>query len=396
MALSTVQELVPDDAYLYNAPFLVVNHKVKDVGLVGWKNNRWSHQDKTQHTTAAASHESVGYHAPLPAQHSAWKQAFDPASCMYYFYNTSAGTTSWEAPSDNFTPDETVNFYLQQGIATPWVQPDRPHTTFRFPASSIADEGTLHGCSTRTHGGELDLIPANVRFSPDKKGDLARDVERYWVLRYSLFSRWSMGVVLDEKSLFAVTPEVIAKHHARMLCGASAVLDAFCGCGGNTIHLASCFETVIACEIDQDQLAMAKRNCQVYGVTHGVTWIHGDVFTSHIEPVDVVFLSPPWGGPGADGHAVFDATMQVDSLGRSIKDCIELACECLNQDSLALTQTNADTPNVAVYLPRNTSIASLEKCLAIPGFQVTALCLERNLLNEKLKSVSLYLRISSL
>lgn len=78
----------------------------------------------------------------------------------------------------------------------------------------------------------------------------------------------------------------------------------------------SCLQ-VIACEIDKDQIAMARRNCDVYAVAARVTWIHGDVFKSaQIDPVDVVFLSPPWGGPGAHTDAMFDATMPVSGLDR--------------------------------------------------------------------------------
>jgi hypothetical protein len=75
-------------------------------------------------------------------------------------------------------------------------------------------------------------------FAPVRKGELPPPVERYWVARYSLFSRWSEGVCLNEKSLFSVTPEILAQHHAHMFRGAGVVLDAFCGCGGNAIQLA--------------------------------------------------------------------------------------------------------------------------------------------------------------
>ena len=85
---------------------------------------------------------------------------------------------------------------------------------------------------------------------------------------------------------------------------------------------------------------------------------------------------------------------QPNGACRSIKDCIRLACACLSEDSLTYKSTTAHAPNVAVYLPRNTSVASLAKCLNIPGFKVIPLCLERNILNQKFKSASLYLRIS--
>lgn len=74
-----------------------------------------------------------------------------------------------------------------------------------------------------------------------------------------------------------------------------------------------------------------------------------------------------------------------------------LACMCLSAGSLAQqTPAATETPNVAVYLPRNTSIVTLEDCLHIPGFHIVPLCLERNTMNEKLKSATLYLRVTSL
>lgn len=252
-----MQDIVPNGNYDYHAPFLIVNHRVRDIGLVGWNNNRWTHQDKAHRDESGASASSKTL-AP-PYQHQmAWKQAFDPDSCRYYFYNTSQGLTSWEAPHGAFTPDETVDYYVQRGIAEPWVHITGTHEAQRKAPIIDVPPSSTSACSAplssvpqaedsdrlRQAGQATVLTPAHTRFSPSKKGDLGKDVERYWVLRYSLFSRWSLGVVLNEKSLFSVTPEVIAQHHAGMLRGGASVLDAFCGCGGNTIHLAAEFDTV--------------------------------------------------------------------------------------------------------------------------------------------------------
>lgn len=251
MAGCTLEQLVPDGDYLYHAPFVIANHKVKDIGLVGWNNTRWSHQDKAQRNTAQKSSGPQGMLAQTPESWTAWKQAFDPESCRYYFYNEGKGTTSWEAPNAPFTPDETVEYYVLNGIADPWAPPRSAHMIVESAVQASAwSSAAVHSAppesGARCPNGSLldDLIPAHVRFSPFKKGDLAKDVERYWVLRYSLFSRWSAGVVLNETSLFSVTPEIIAKHHARMLRGGTSVLDAFCGCGGNTIHLGMEFKKV--------------------------------------------------------------------------------------------------------------------------------------------------------
>lgn len=67
--------------------------------------------------------------------------------------------------------------------------------------------------------------------------EIHRDVVKYWLRRYSLFSRFDDGIKLDEEGLFSVTPEEIAKHQAAH-CGSGTVIDAFTGVGGNAIQFA--------------------------------------------------------------------------------------------------------------------------------------------------------------
>lgn len=258
----TVADVDPACKYHLEPPFLIVSHAVEDIGLVGWQNKRWTHQDKARREQPAPrAHASTG-----------WMQAYDPDRSMYYFYKTSLSITTWEEPDEQFEADETVKYYVRLGIAPPWNQSNelseskkKSGVTLRShehvvssgePVQQLCSESTqaaaaCHQPQPVSDTPVLDstaqsstLVPASVRFSPAKKGELQPNVERYWITRYSLFSRWSSGVCLDETSLFSVTPEVIAKHHARMLKGGGSVLDAFCGCGGNTIALAQQFDTV--------------------------------------------------------------------------------------------------------------------------------------------------------
>ena len=37
---------------------------------------------------------------------------------------------------------------------------------------------------------------------------------RYWVQRYSLWSKFDQGVLMDAEGWYSATPEVLAKHHA--------------------------------------------------------------------------------------------------------------------------------------------------------------------------------------
>jgi 23S rRNA G2445 N2-methylase RlmL len=55
---------------------------------------------------------------------------------------------------------------------------------------------------------------------------------------------------------------------------------------------------VIAIDIDPKKIEMAKHNAQVYGVADRIEFIVGDFLKLADKLVaDVVFLSPPWGGP---------------------------------------------------------------------------------------------------
>jgi hypothetical protein len=120
----------------------------------------------------------------------------------------------------------------QQPSAAPLPEPEPAE------APSTPPQARCGHMQSSGHGANDHNAPAHVRFSPSRKGELPEDVERYWLARYSLMSRWSEGVRLDKTSLHSITPEVIAKHQAAMLAPGGVVFDAFCGSGGNAIQLA--------------------------------------------------------------------------------------------------------------------------------------------------------------
>lgn len=58
-----------------------------------------------------------------------------------------------------------------------------------------------------------------------------------------------------------------------------------------------CF-LVIAIDIDAKKIEMARHNAEIYGVADRIEFIVGDFLQlSDSLRADVVFLSPPWGGP---------------------------------------------------------------------------------------------------
>ncbi|XP_035210944.1 trimethylguanosine synthase-like isoform X2 [Stegodyphus dumicola] len=205
----------------------------------------------------------------------------------------------------------------------------------------------------------------NEECMPDSSN---KALNKYWHQRYRLFSLYDEGIQLDEESWFSVTPEKIAQHIAER-CACGIIVDAFCGAGGNTIQFAHTCNHVIAIDIDPKKVEMAKNNAKVYGVDQYIDFIVGDFFS--IAPslkADVVFLSPPWGGPEYLNEQEYD----ISRIEPDIYKTIEAAQKI--------------TKNVALFVPRNTIVNQLAR-LAGDGNNVE---IEQNVLNKKVKTITAY------
>ncbi|CAL8278643.1 unnamed protein product [Lota lota] len=146
------------------------------------------------------------------------------------------------------------------------------------------------------------------------------ELAKYWAQRYRLFSRFDEGIRLDHEGWFSVTPERIAHHIAVRVkdsfVDSHLVIDAFCGVGGNAIQFALSGKRVIGIDIDPSRLALARHNAEVYGVADRIDFLLGDFL--QLAPGlrgDVVFLSPPWGGPDYLTAEVFDIRTMIQPEG---------------------------------------------------------------------------------
>lgn len=167
--------------------------------------------------------------------------------------------------------------------------------------------------------------------------DNDRDLMKYWVKRYRLFSKFDQGIKLDRESWFSVTPEKIAAHIAER-CRCDTIVDAFCGAGGNTIQFAFTCERVIAIDIDPKKIELARNNARVYEVEDRIEFIVGDYFQLADKLVaDVVFLSPPWGGPSYAQDDTFDLNSILHPIG----------------GTALYNVAQKITSNIAYFLPRN-------------------------------------------
>ncbi|XP_043285412.1 trimethylguanosine synthase [Venturia canescens] len=200
--------------------------------------------------------------------------------------------------------------------------------------------------------------------------DNDKELMKYWVKRYRLFSKFDQGIQLDRESWFSVTPEKIAAHIAER-CRCDTIVDGFCGAGGNAIQFAFTCERVFAIDIDPKKIELARNNAKVYGVEDRIEFIVGDFFELAEKLIaDVVFLSPPWGGPGYAKDETFDLGNIMHPIGgrRLFKTAKRIS------------------DHIAYFLPRNIDTIQLAM-LAGPGCGVEV---EQNFLDRKLIALTAY------
>ena len=127
---------------------------------------------------------------------------------------------------------------------------------------------------------------------------------------------------------------------------------------------------VIAIDIDPVKIDLARNNAEIYGVVDKIEFICGDFLqlASSLK-ANVVFLSPPWGGPDYATAEIFDISTMMSPDGFEI---------------FRLSQKI--TNNIVFFLPRNADIDQVAS-LAGPGGQVE---IEQNFLNNRLKTITAY------
>lgn len=176
-------------------------------------------------------------------------------------------------------------------------------------------------------------------------------IAKYWRQRYSLFSLYDRGIAMDEEGWFSVTPESIARVQARRVLGQCeersglVVIDCFAGVGGNAIQFAKTCDRVIAIEIDPVRVQLARNNARVYGVEDKIEFVVGDFFK--LVPFlkgDVLFLSPPWGGPDYSKIENFSLDLLKPKDGYKLFQAAQ-----------------SITPNIIMFLPRNVDVNAVEE-----------------------------------
>ncbi|KAL0545628.1 hypothetical protein IC582_015517 [Cucumis melo] len=197
-------------------------------------------------------------------------------------------------------------------------------------------------------------------------------ITKYWCQRYQLFSRFDDGIKMDKEGWFSVTPEPIARHHASR-CGSNMIIDSFTGVGGNAIQFSQRAKHVIAIDIDPTKIRYAQHNAAIYGVEDQIDFLKGDFFrlAPHLK-ADVIFLSPPWGGPDYARVDIYDLTKLKPHDGYFLFNVAKKIA-----------------PLIVMFLPKNVNLNQLAE-LSLSSDPPWSLEVEKNFLNGKLKAITAY------
>lgn len=242
------------------------------------------------------------------------------------------------------------------------VQPSGDHTVFSDVESVEVEE-------------LQDEISSKSISLTDKEWTHEQVMSKYWRQRYSLWSRYDEGIWMDTVGWYSVTPEPIAAHIAKRctVMGLSLIIwDPFGGLGGNAIQFALHGHHVICSDISAERLTMAQHNAKIYGVEDFIDFVHGDFFKlAGTVKADLVFLSPPWGGPAYLQSPSFDVGTMMDIDGQLVLD-------------MALQAARS----IIYFLPKNSSIESIAGLFKNKSSKIFEV--EENSLDGRLKSVSVY------
>ncbi|VDC02843.1 unnamed protein product [Peniophora sp. CBMAI 1063] len=184
------------------------------------------------------------------------------------------------------------------------------------------------------------------------------------------------------------TEESEVPEHLRKSDAIFLFLDAFCGVGGNAIAFAKTCERVIALDISPTRLALARHNAEIYGVADRIEFIladflsfartlrptgTGSLCTDYPDPatrkIDVVFLSPPWGGPSyLAGSALPGSTAEEDEATAEVKHpefTLDSVAPIHGRELFDVARQISR--NVAYFLPRNTRLEEIAALLPPPS-----------------------------
>ncbi len=215
-------------------------------------------------------------------------------------------------------------------------------------------------------------------------------MKKYWRNRYRIFSKYDQGIIMTKELWYSVTPEDVSIFIAKFLRKSmkdpnGRILDLCCGGGGDTIQFLRLFSHVYGIDNKQIHLDCTLNNASVYLDSSSIQkklklmrcdWSYsidsakiladGGKPSELMHPelvnciktvsylidahIDIVYSSPPWGGPSYSDSGKFN----LEDLG-------PFGLEKLLRSILPLSN------NIALFLPRNSNLDQL-KAISIAIF----------------------------
>ncbi|KAL8250692.1 hypothetical protein R6Q59_034385 [Mikania micrantha] len=307
-----------------------------------------------------------------------WMTFWDEFYERNYYYNHKTKESTWDPPpgmehlASVYVPNESTEMVLTSSLTDDNVDVTKTEL-YAVPnkrKKKVKQRRARRRSSVDSK--ELDYEVLVEEFSPV--------IGKYWCQRYILFSKYDDGIKMDEEGWFSATPECIANHHA-FRCGSGIIVDCFTGVGGNAIRFAPTKSThIIAIDIDPKKIEYAQHNAAIYGVNDLIEFIIGDCFIlAQKLKADVVFLSPPWGGPEYAKARSFDINTMLKP----------------HDGQFLFNVAKEVAPRIVMFLPRNVDMDQLAE-LSLSSNPPWTLEVEKNFVNGKLKAITAYFTHPSL
>jgi len=179
--------------------------------------------------------------------------------------------------------------------------------------------------------------------------------------------------------------------------------------GGNAIAFAKTCQRVIALDVSRTRLALARHNAQIYGVADRIEFVLSDFLSfvkaygilpskphcdqSNTRKIDIVFLSPPWGGPSYLERSP-EPVQDIPTSSTCIDECSSYSLSSIRpvNGSELFHISRTITKNIAYYLPRNTSVKEISELLSEDGTDLRheRVEIEEEWMGHKLKALTCY------
>lgn len=192
------------------------------------------------------------------------------------------------------------------------------------------------------------MAPTNRRIKPnDDPCPFGPEYQWYWDIRYALFSKFDEAKV-DASGLYTMVPEGLAVEMAKRASG-SNILDICSGVGSMSIAFARCKKHVTAIEIDENKVAMARHNAELYGVSELIDTRVGDITSrTTLEElpanIDTLWIDPPWGT--RVGEYATRPVIHVEDLQLSGRDLRSLVSDINCREVMFRLPMNFHRPSI--------------------------------------------------